>query len=233
MSFAGYSNPSNIVASAHSPPTAISSSSPVSTGPSPSIPFAYVQIYDSSSFFPFSADNLANASFDELCPSGNCINDCENLTRLFQAVPDGITESAQDYGRPRSSGPPDVTFFGVCSNLADLSSVANSKQETPLSAVKPFFANPSGGSKIVDSASKIATCFSDTCDKTRDPTTCITRCAREKLLSNVTTLDIKTGIFNCLHVLCDNTCGLPYANQDVFGVGVGQGYLSRRRVPQD
>lgn len=230
LSLKGYGGSSPIQASAHSFPTTTSSSGPIS---SPDSSFAYVQIYDSSSFVVFPEGNLANASFDKLCPSGNCINDCQNLSRLFQAVPDGITKSAQEYGRPWSSDLPDVTFFGVCSNLANLSSIANSKQESPLSAVESFFTNPSGESKIIDGASSIATCFSDTCNKTRHPDTCFPMCTRETLLSNAKTLDIKTGISSCLSILCDNTCGLPYANQDVFGVGVGQGSLPRRRVHQD
>ena len=76
------------------------------------------------------------APFARLCPSGNCIDDCHNYTRIFQAVPDDVEATVQGYGQPDKSGKVNVTVFGLCTNLVSANKLVTAKGSE---RVKSFF----------------------------------------------------------------------------------------------
>ena len=193
----------------------------------PSSDFTFVELFDKSesAYYSIHEDQFLNASFSSLCPSGNCITDCLDYPRLFSAVPSGIDQDVSTYGRPDANNKLEVTLFGVCSNLGNATALALS--QSPASGIHGVFAAPNGSASITDQitrvASTIASCFEATCGQTRDPATCHTSCASAQLLqagAEGSSLNIGRNMLACASMLCENTCGLPYANQDVLGIGV-------------
>lgn len=187
---------------------------------STSIAAAFDELFNGTQLYPVSENDFLAANFNELCPSHNCIEDCQDPGRLFQAVPDNITLSPDQYGNYEGSGLVPVTLFGLCSNLASATSFAYSSNND---SIKAFF--PSSLSDSLNNISlvtaNIASCFANTCDKTRDPKLCAQNCTADSLLESSTSFDFSSaGTPTCVNILCSNTCGLPYADQDLFGIGV-------------
>lgn len=176
----------------------------------------YVQIFDDTKVSIIEDDEFRAANFFKLCPSQNCVHDCKNLTRVFQAVPDGVDIEPDKYGRPDAEN--SVTFFGVCTNL----NRATGLSDPPIM----FFFPNTQEDDVIDITSKIATCFASTCDLTREPDKCQKACAMDNVQArpgdlNFNLEESNAGVLICVKTLCESTCGLPYVNQDVFGPGVG------------
>jgi hypothetical protein len=181
-----------------------------------------VGIYDTANLTVINDEDFLAAPFDRLCPSGDCIMDCQNMTRVFQALPSGIQADRQTYGR--KGGNSSITLFGVCTNLGQASSIIPSSSQNKI--LEPFFrTKDSTSTNVTKVTTKIASCYASTCDLTREPYKCKEACAVDNFLGNPSRLNFNfannnTGSLACISRLCDNTCGLPYANQDVLGVGV-------------
>lgn len=198
--------------------------------------FDFVELHDGIHLYSLQEDHFLAADFESICPSGNCQTECRNLTRVF-------TASAADLGGSSDGDRNDipVTLFGICSNLAN---ATNSASLSGDSKVQSFFPDTltelSTGAELI--SANLTTCLATTCDMTRKPYECADYCRPEKLLQSPTLLDLRHGIYGCTQKLCSNTCGLPYADQDVFGVGVGHPFffpgivvpprLSRTHLPQ-
>jgi hypothetical protein len=75
-------------------------------------------------------------------------------------------------------------------------------------------------------ALKISNCFSNTCQKTRDPSICMDYCSAADMVTQDNSLDIGGNTFDCISQLCSSDCALPYANTDIFGIGVGEVRIS-------
>lgn len=205
---------------------------PVPVGSDPYQELAsFIQIFDTSNITALSDDEFLAAPFNELCPSGDCVEDCRDLARLFQAVPDGVDAGASTYGRPGSDQR--VTLFSVCTNMARAASIV------PLSSaaesVKGYFpAESLAADNVTMVTSGIASCFASTCGLTREPAKCQDACSLDNLLASSSQLNFNlqsnnTGALACVSRLCDNTCGLPYADQDVLGIGVSFCVMGVRR----
>ncbi|KAJ3493419.1 hypothetical protein NLG97_g4740 [Lecanicillium saksenae] len=182
----------------------------------------FIQIYDTKNLTVISNDDFFSAPFAEYCPSGDCMKDCQNMTRVFASIPSSVKSDARDYGRPKSNT--SVSLFGVCINLDHITSVLPTYKD--MDKAKAYFnVNPSAKPNITKVTSKIASCYASTCDLTREPDKCKEACAMDNFLAEPTRLNFNlnnnnTGALACISRLCDNTCGLPYANQDVLGIGV-------------
>ncbi|KZL79429.1 hypothetical protein CI238_01330 [Colletotrichum incanum] len=166
-------------------------------------------------------EQLLSTSFDDMCPLGNCISDCSNISRVFQAVPDGIIADPQQYGRLDSNMKSEVTLFSMCSNLDYASNLAEVEKSS--SFATHFSVNHSGELSTI--ASRMTTCFATTCEQTRNPALCATACSASNLLSSPTTFDYNKGLPDCVIRLCDSTCSLPYVDPDVLGIGVLVSYF--------
>ncbi len=189
--------------------------------PYPTISVSYAQIVSPGTVANIPWSNLANADFDALCPSHDCVQDCQNYTRLFEEVPYLLNNTFQTYGKSFSGQPPDTTLFGVCSNLANVyTGISEAVAPQALASYFPLQSQQ----EIVQVSSSLASCLTSTCDASREPQNCVAACNMPMLYSNGTTTNL-TAVTACLSMICGNTCGLPYANQDVMGVGVLVSYV--------
>lgn len=159
----------------------------------------------------FNEEHFLRANFSQICPSQNCFTDCNNLTQVFTASPEALGNSTDIAHLP-------VTLFGVCSNLANATALVEDSDDAIL---KSYFKSPStdADNDIGLITSNLTMCLVDTCDNTRNPSEC-NYCRPDYLLQSQDTLSIYPGVSNCTYQLCQSTCGLPYADQDVFGIGV-------------
>ncbi|KAI9698130.1 MAG: hypothetical protein M1836_004132 [Candelina mexicana] len=164
---------------------------------------------------------FANQPFHELCPSGNCLTDCQDLKRLYTPLPDKITFTNQSaYGTP-----PNVTLWPLCAGLANIS-LAIAKEIPPLEDLRKFeqyFANPNETDYLAVAAASVQ-CWSDTCAHSRNPEICTRQCAPVNLLQSRTNPQL-AGTRECIKATCPKIDGLPFANQDIIGVGVSSSYV--------
>lgn len=204
--------------------TAVPSST--STAPAAYTPYAFAQMIDNTPpdfFYQVTEDQLLSTPFDDLCPSGNCIADCKNVSRVFQGVPDGLKVEAELYGRLDENNRTDVTLFGTCSNLQYASIVAEAYENSTLGK---YFSATSAEDDIALITSKMTTCFATTCEETRNPALCANACSATSLMASSTAFDFSRGVPDCVLRLCDSTCALPYVDPDVLGIGVSSSSLN-------
>ncbi|KAK3372659.1 hypothetical protein B0H63DRAFT_302288 [Podospora didyma] len=185
--------------------------------------FVFLQTHDGYHTDSITEEQFLATPFNQLCTSGDCMSECSkaNLTRIFQAVPENVTATVQNYGQPGKNGAVSVTLFGLCTNLVAANDLVQARGN---SHVKSFFSS-SHFQAVTDPFKKaalpIATCLSDTCGQTRDPSQCARVCNITYLLNNDTDMfDWRQAMLNCTQRLCMSPSVLPYANQDVLGIGV-------------
>lgn len=149
------------------------------------------------------------------------------MTRVFQAFPDGLTADEADYGQARADGQlPDITLFGICSNMPALSELATANSGSD-PAFAAYFPTTNAAAALHNISNDLSLCFVETCQQTRDPSQCTNECSIDVLQSSADSLNIQAGAYPCLFKLCNSSCGLPYANQDVFGVGLLASYIAQ------
>lgn len=200
--------------------SATTTSSPGPSSSSDTSDFKFIELHNGRQVFSLEEDHFLAADFESICPSQNCQTDCLNLTRVFTAHPDDLLGSSD--GNPADIP---VTLFGICSNLANATESANINGD---SRVQSFFPDTLSelNTDVQLITSNLTTCLSTTCEMTRDPSECVDYCRPENLIQSPTAFKFSPGIFECTYRICSNTCGLPYANQDVFGIGVGHSHTS-------
>jgi hypothetical protein len=160
---------------------------------------------------------LPEADLAALCPSGNCLKDCQTQ-RVFEVLPEGVNIAYDQYGTLDSTRA-EITLFGICVDIANVTRALTSGDIPAEQAqqLKPYFPNNASGlTKIADN---ITQCLPASCAKSRDSSTCAPWCRESDLLLVDGTTNL-TGVATCLEWLCEESCGLPYANQDVVGIGV-------------
>lgn len=179
-----------------------------------------IQDKNESEIFPITESQFLEANFSQICPSQNCTHDCRNMSLVFNASPAGPTTGSSD----SIDIDVPVTLFGICSNMANAS---DSAERSGNARVQSFFAGVANDTNTFASiTSDLTTCLSTSCDKTRKPSECVAICRPDYLLADGSTnlgFESQHGLYQCAKQLCSSTCGLPYANQDVFGIGVGSG----------
>ena len=166
-------------------------------------------------------DYFESTSFNKLCPNGNCYDECHNTRRLYQAVPDGLNQTSNSYSS--QSG---MTLFGICSNLQAINRYISITPARDVSqSVKSYFKAPLNlEDYTLQVSTNISSCLATSCDLSRDSENCNDYCSLTALLPGSSGLNL-TQAAGCLNRICGNTCGLPYANQDVLGVGVSSRFL--------
>ncbi|PVH72563.1 hypothetical protein DL98DRAFT_610491 [Cadophora sp. DSE1049] len=193
----------------------------LSTALVPSLAFTFHQTHTSDRWDFISETQFLAAPFAQLCPSKNCIDDCRNYTRIFQTVPDYVEATVHDYGQPDKSGKVNITVFGLCTNLVSAARLAKADGNQ---TVKSFFTPGTQTNVVSDpyrqAAIGIAACLSDTCGRTRYPARCAMGCSIRQLLTNNTDAFDWEHAMLCSRQLCKPSYVLPYANQDVLGIGV-------------
>lgn len=199
-------------AKSHKPSTSTcTSTSPAATNTDV---FTFVQLHGSHNPYKLSEGHFLHTNFSEICPSQNCFTDCNNLTQVFTANSSVLSNSTV----MKAEDVP-VTLFGVCSNLANATALVRDNGDAGL---KSYFKSPSSDTDydIGLILSNLTMCLADTCDNTRNPSECNEYCRPNYLLESQDTLAISPNLSQCAQQLCESTCGLPYADQDVFGIGV-------------
>lgn len=199
-----------------STPTIIpaSSTSQTNAASSPSPTFDYYQIVGDS-IVGYTAAEVDNAPFYDLCPGGDCFQSCQDFNQLFNTDYYAYNATAEF---PIVFYNDTITLFGLCTNIASITSAISDTDILP-NAEAYFNTQKTSRTEVERVVSGTAQCFYGTCQATRKPEECGPFCSPFVLEESISTLDID-NTYNCIAKLCDNTCGLPYANQDVFGVGV-------------
>lgn len=228
-------------------PTVMSTSRTVAATPRPTIgptsPFIFYQFDNQANAYRVNESRFLATPFASLCPGGNCIQACKDQGRLFRhqgtnaANATFTTADLDGDGSPgpvAAEKPGDVTFFGICTNLGNATALA--LEQSNASPVRSFFADPRGVASINATAPpesqeadpvaaialNIAECFSDTCDITKNPKGkyhCGDACSTSVLLSGGA-LEVAPALRVCAARLCSDSSVLPYADQDVLGIGV-------------
>lgn len=176
--------------------------------------FTFIELHNNKDIFPLREDHFLGSDFDQICATHDCQADCFNMTRVFRATQHALGNSTDGYEVDIP-----VTLFGICSNLASATeSVIRNGNETMASFFPRPLAQISNDGDLL--ADNLTTCLATTCEMTRRPSECVDYCRPESLLQSPTAFDFSSGLLRCADKLCSNTCGLPFANQDVFGIGV-------------
>lgn len=182
--------------------------------------FTFIELHDDKKIFPLREDHFLRSDFAQICAAHDCQADCFNMTRVFSASQYALANSTDGYEVDIP-----VTLFGICSNLANATeSAARNGNESTASFFPRPVAEISNDSDLL--AANLTTCLATTCEMTRRPSECVDYCGPESLLQSPTEFDFGSGLFRCANKLCSNTCGLPFADQDVFGIGVRSMTLS-------
>lgn len=176
--------------------------------------FTFIELHNDKEIIPLREEHFLRSDFDQICATHDCQADCLNMTRVFHASQHALGDSTDGYEVDIP-----VTLFGICSNLANATeSVFRNGDERTASFFPRPLAQISNDSELL--AANLSTCLATTCEMTRRPSECVEYCGPENLLQSPTSFDFSSGLFRCAKKLCSNTCGLPFANQDVFGIGV-------------
>ncbi len=161
-----------------------------------------------------SASEFSSASFQDICPSGNCISDCMHPDHLYAHV-------SQEYpGRNILNNVADQPLYSICLAVANISrsldnEIVPAAQATEL---RPYF-DVKSDRELETVSSTTTRCLISTCDQSKYSDSCTSACSPASLLINSTTPSL-LGVRTCLKSLCTSG-GLPFANQDIAGIGVG------------
>lgn len=179
--------------------------------------YPYKQL-QSAAILPVRWSTLANTPFDALCPSGNCLEACKDFTRVFKSHPDGADAAAP------------ITLFGLCSNLGVVYRELYQHENPVLLPQSAYFPNGNGTEADLNQISAgLSNCLVSSCELSRDAQNCNQSCGLSLINNGDTTMSVEAA-GSCLYSVCGNTCGLPYADQDIYGVGVSFSYYISIKV---
>lgn len=175
--------------------------------------YPYKQL-QSAAIRPVTWATLAKTPFDALCPSGNCLEACKDFTRVFKSHPDGADAAAP------------ITLFGLCSNLGVVYRELYQQENPVLLPQSSYFPNGNGTEADLNQISAgLSNCLVSSCELSRDAQNCNQSCGLSLINNGDTTMSVEAA-GSCLYSVCGNTCGLPYADQDIYGVGVSFSLIS-------
>lgn len=170
-----------------------------------------------------SISQFATSNFDQLCPSGSCLDACQDLERLYAVIPPGMQVQADNYGLPTRI-PDMITLYGICLGYANITRALHGAQgfvpPKEAAVLNPLFP-PSTEDDLHRVGNGASRCLSETCEKSTNGSRCAWDCSPSQLLLNSTTPRL-SGPYQCLDAICQGGVGLPFGNQDVVGVGVGR-----------
>lgn len=179
--------------------------------------FSFLQI-DGDQLNVYPSYIVDGANFSAICPCGNCLESCSDYSLLLNK---GSYDLDYTPSSNTSSTANDITLFSVCSNIGNVTG-AVSAGSMPEAA--KYFPKAQVSNVVQAITLNTTSCLFDTCQATRDPEQCWSECEPGSLLTSATTMNI-TQVAICMYMMCSNTCGLPDANQDVFGIGVLVSYV--------
>lgn len=206
-------SPAASTADASTPST--QSSSPTGTASTgTSSDFDYTQIFNTA-VRGYTAAEINDAPFSTLCPGGDCFKACQDFSLMLNS---GFYEYNPSAELPTSFSTTDITLFGLCTNIANITSAVAHTKDLP-NAAKYFDPQANSQYDVNKVVSGTAQCLFGTCEATRKPLECEPLCSTFVTQESISTFNF-VNTYKCITKLCDNTCGLPYANQDVFGIGV-------------
>ncbi|KAL8724157.1 MAG: hypothetical protein Q9166_008107 [cf. Caloplaca sp. 2 TL-2023] len=173
-----------------------------------------------------SISQFATSNFDQLCPSGSCLDACQELERLYAVIPPGLQVQPDNYGLPiRISDM--ITLYGICLGYANVSRALHDAQglvpPKEAGVLNPLFP-PSTEDELRGVCNGVSRCLSETCEKSINGSRCAWECSPAQLLLNSTTPRLSRP-YQCLNTICQGGVGLPFGNQDVVGVGVTVSYV--------
>lgn len=192
------------------PPTSTTQlNAATSTGPA----LHYTQIFNDA-VRGYAAAEVNDAPFTELCAGDDCFKACQDFGLLFNKDHYEYQPNAKF---PTSFSDEGITLFGLCTNTANITDAIAHTDTLPNAA--NFFKSQDTAYNVNKVVSGTAQCLVGSCEATRKPDECRKLCSSFVIQQSISTLDF-AKTYTCMAKLCDNTCGLPYANQDVMGVGV-------------
>lgn len=166
-----------------------------------------------------SLSQFGSSPLDQLCPTKNCLEACQDIERLYQVVPSGVQVSSKQYGSAKNASE-FVTLYGLCAGYSNISRALNDDKlpADQVGLVKPFF-SLAAENDLQNLTNGVTQCLSDTCAKAVDSSNCTVQCSPAQLLLNSSTPNL-AGAQACFEELCHSSSGLPFGNQDVVGPGV-------------
>ena len=120
-----------------------------------------------------SSGQFANQPLHQLCPSGDCWTDCQDLKRLYAPLPSGITfANKTSYGTA-----PTITFWNLCNGLANLTQAVSDgvAAQDELDRFQSFLSNNTIAN-LRAVADATTSCWSATCSQARDSSDCTPKC---------------------------------------------------------
>ena len=178
----------------------------------------FCQLVKNDSSQCFTSAEFAAQSFHELCPSGDCWTDCQDLERLYSPLPKGLTwANSVNYGSPQTQN---VTLWPLCAAIANISEALddNIAPREDADKIQSFFANNTKSNQLW-SAAAATECWTESCAQARHPDKCVDQCAAVNLLESHYEPQF-AGTRECIRALCHEIDGLPFGNQDIVGIGV-------------
>lgn len=175
--------------------------------------------WNNSSPSCISLSQFGSSPLDQLCPTKNCLEACQDLERLYQVIPSGLqVQSGKD--RSAHNVSEFVTLYGLCAGYSNISRAFNDDtlpaDQTDM--LKPYFSSTAEGD-LQNMTNVVTQCLTDTCERAVDSSNCSAKCSPAQLLLNSTMPNL-AGAQACFEQLCHSTSGLPFGNQDVMGPGV-------------
>ncbi|KAF2841390.1 hypothetical protein M501DRAFT_1014191 [Patellaria atrata CBS 101060] len=153
------------------------------------------------------------------CPGGDCLAQCRDPRLLYTTLlADNFT----------GHGDAPIARYRACTNLPAISrSISRGTLDRTLAESAEGYIPSNVPEDILQTiTASVTDCLSSTCRNSRDPNFCYNDyCSPTRLLINSSTPNVQE-INNCLYRLCHSEHrALPYADQDVVGIGVYSSYI--------
>lgn len=153
---------------------------------------------------------FGSGSFWTKCPTGNCVDDCQNAAFLYES--------------PRSLNNTETLPFNywTCANLPNVAHLLDEDILIPnvTSHIRQFIPQNTDATALANVTSMVTRCLTGMCDSARDSTDCENACLPVKLFNENMAPDLD-GISDCIYTLCHAEMGsIPFADSDVIGIGV-------------
>ncbi len=160
-----------------------------------------------------SASQFVSLGFHNVCPSGNCLKDCSAAGTMFSNITQNLAEEFSYTDTP--------PLYAICLAAPSMArSIHNGLiPEAEANVLRPYF--PSVDEVALQIVASTTThCLTSTCDQSRelDSIRCDSLCTTSMLINSST--PSLPGVNNCLAELCSSDEAIPFANQDVIGIGV-------------
>ncbi|CAI6316941.1 unnamed protein product [Periconia digitata] len=173
----------------------------------------------SSSACQAAFDSQAKTFGPNVCSSGNCLEDCSNVSTIYQSILEIDGFSGNGYGPKRR--------FATCVNVPAMAGYLSqsSLPSNITSAIGSNISPRAAESQLRRVTSAVTECLTMTCRNARSAEKCRQDCSAVNMLHNSTQPNLQ-GVDQCLTSLCSTQYdSLPFADADVVGIGVFTSYI--------